>query len=408
MIWRAWAPRSRAESGKAIRGEFPFAARGWRRSPPPGLQRSGCSGRRRRAGWRVDAARCDGRRSAGDRRASSRPARWRRWARARPKRNVWDSPLLLVGGGLFGVMMIAFLALLYALTRGTAAEVFNKVRGRIQERQLRSRHRGLPSGSSSSIRAIRTRAWPAFAGPGPAASGDRRRQESRPGACRRPKRFCPRSRKKRRHSARPGPSWPSILPEIADGFATQAERSRPRWPARKSWSSWRARPCSSSTIRPTCRPRCARSARAGLPAILDKLKAAQRSIDQDKDLVAAVGKIKASSRKGNAARPTRSATSWCGRIPRLEANPAAGRPRFGRRRERAAAGASHRAGGPAATMPSRAAISRFARDRRRSRRTVAGGSRPVRRCLCSSKERRTGWTRQAAACCGGGLSATRR
>jgi hypothetical protein len=41
MIWRAWAPRSRAESGKAIRARVPLRSPRLRapRSPPPGLQR---------------------------------------------------------------------------------------------------------------------------------------------------------------------------------------------------------------------------------------------------------------------------------------------------------------------------------------------------------------------------------
>ena len=46
--------------------------------------------------------------------------------RSRKKRNVWDSPLLLIGGGLLGVMLVAFGLLWYSLTRGTAAEFLSQ------------------------------------------------------------------------------------------------------------------------------------------------------------------------------------------------------------------------------------------------------------------------------------------
>jgi len=41
-------------------------------------------------------------------------------------KNVWDSPFLLIGGGGVGVLTIAILLLFYSLTRGSAAELFNK------------------------------------------------------------------------------------------------------------------------------------------------------------------------------------------------------------------------------------------------------------------------------------------
>lgn len=41
-------------------------------------------------------------------------------------RNVWDSPLLLVGGGALGLLLVAFALLAYLLTRGTAAELFSE------------------------------------------------------------------------------------------------------------------------------------------------------------------------------------------------------------------------------------------------------------------------------------------
>jgi hypothetical protein len=47
-------------------------------------------------------------------------------ARRSPLKNVWDSPLMLIGGGALGVILVLFALLFYALTRGSAAELFSK------------------------------------------------------------------------------------------------------------------------------------------------------------------------------------------------------------------------------------------------------------------------------------------
>src|SRR5262245_2965716 len=39
----------------------------------------------------------------------------------RTARNVWDSPLILIGGGALGIILVLFALLFYALTRGSAA-----------------------------------------------------------------------------------------------------------------------------------------------------------------------------------------------------------------------------------------------------------------------------------------------
>ncbi|MBW8886102.1 MAG: hypothetical protein JF612_15310, partial [Planctomycetia bacterium] len=44
----------------------------------------------------------------------------------RSAKNVWDSPLMLIGGGALGVIFVVFALLFYALTRGSAAELFAK------------------------------------------------------------------------------------------------------------------------------------------------------------------------------------------------------------------------------------------------------------------------------------------
>src|SRR4029079_9008383 len=44
----------------------------------------------------------------------------------RAARNVWDSPLMLIGGGALGIILVLFALLFYALTRGSAAEMFAK------------------------------------------------------------------------------------------------------------------------------------------------------------------------------------------------------------------------------------------------------------------------------------------
>src|SRR5262249_10158556 len=44
----------------------------------------------------------------------------------RTAKNVWDSPLMLIGSGTLGVILVIFAILFYALTRGSAAELFTK------------------------------------------------------------------------------------------------------------------------------------------------------------------------------------------------------------------------------------------------------------------------------------------
>src|SRR6185436_17439772 len=91
----------------------------------------------------------------------------------------------------------------------------------------------------------------------------------------------------------------SILPDIADGFAMQAGQANET--ARKEELVKLAGEAMQLVNNPVYLPASLRKEREGrIAGVLDKLKVAQRSIDQDKDLVAAIGKIKTAAEKGDA------------------------------------------------------------------------------------------------------------
>ena len=81
--------------------------------------------------------------------------------------------------------------------------------------------------------------------------------------------------------------------------ASPRRPARPRTrPKRANWSNWPARRWRWSTIRRICRPRCARTAKATSAGSSISCKAAERGIQQDKDLATAVEKISAAAEKG--------------------------------------------------------------------------------------------------------------
>jgi hypothetical protein len=79
-----------------------------------------------------------------------------------PQKNVWDSPLLLIGGGALGVMLVVFLLLLYALTRGSAAELFGKAEEEYRNGSYSSAI-GIYETFLRTIPTIRAPVWPASA-----------------------------------------------------------------------------------------------------------------------------------------------------------------------------------------------------------------------------------------------------
>ncbi|HZN32915.1 MAG TPA: PQQ-binding-like beta-propeller repeat protein, partial [Pirellulaceae bacterium] len=235
------------------------------------------------------------------------------------KKNVWDSPLILVGGGLLGVLMIAFLALLYALTRGTAAEAFNKV-----EEEYKSGNYGVAiegyqrfldqysSNPNASLARVRL---------GLAQLHQVTDDGRNPGlALQTAKEVLPEIEKEQKSFGEARPELAAMLPEIADGFASQAERAGET--ARKEELVKLAGEAMQLVNNPSYLPASLRKEREGrIAAILDKLKAAQRSIDQDKELITAIGKIKGAAEKGNAREAYSVRDTLVRTYPALEVNP---------------------------------------------------------------------------------------
>ncbi|MCI0361770.1 MAG: hypothetical protein L0211_25065, partial [Planctomycetaceae bacterium] len=214
------------------------------------------------------------------------------------RRNVWDSPLLLVGGGLLGVMLVAFGLLYYSLTRGSAAELLaqadekyeggaftdavhlyetflekypknpnlSKARVRLGMAELRlmsSDGKNAKQGLTTAKRVL------------PEIASEERFDEARV-------------------------ELATLLPDIAEGFATMAAEAGET--AEKEALIAQADEAMKLVNNAAYLPPSLRKEReTRISAILDKLKVAQRSIEQDKDLGATLEKIAAAEKKGDAA-----------------------------------------------------------------------------------------------------------
>jgi hypothetical protein len=100
----------------------------------------------------------------------------------------------------------------------------------------------------------------------------------------------------------------SILPDIADGFAVQASEASTT--AKKEELVALAGEAMELVNNPSYIPASLRKDReARIAGILDKLKLAQRGIDEDKELVNAIGKSGAAAQQGDAAAARRDAST---------------------------------------------------------------------------------------------------
>ena len=112
----------------------------------------------------------------------------------------------------------------------------------------------------------------------------------------------------------------SILPDIADGFAGLASEADTT--AKKEELVQLANEAMDLVNSPTYIPASLRKDRqARIAGILDKLKLAQRSIDQDKELAAAIAKIDSAGQQGDAAAAYKVRSDLLKVFPALEAHP---------------------------------------------------------------------------------------
>jgi outer membrane protein assembly factor BamB len=217
---------------------------------------------------------------------------------AKPAKNVWDSPLLLIGGGALGLILVAFFILLYVLTRGSAAEMFAKA-----EEEYRS-------GSYTQANDIYDKFLKQYADdPNASLARVRRgmaslRQVTDDGKNPRlgletARQVLPQIESEEKFGEARG-ELATILPDIADGFATLASQAADT--SRKEELVKLTGEALALVNNPAYLPASLRKEREShIARTIDKIKVAERSIQQDKDLAAAVSQIAAAADKGNAA-----------------------------------------------------------------------------------------------------------
>jgi hypothetical protein len=203
--------------------------------------------------------------------------------------NVWDSPLLLLGGGGLLVMMIAFVVLFYALTRGKSAEVFNKA-----DEEYKSGAYGTAMAAFDKF--LETYPDDPLAGQARVLRGMAEIRQVSVNAAKDPRTALKTAQEvlpKIEREASFGDirdQLASILPDIADGFAEQAKTTDTV--ERKIELTKLADDSMVLVNNPSYLPAAQRKNLEGrLANILDKLTAARRSIDQEKELDVALGDI---------------------------------------------------------------------------------------------------------------------
>jgi outer membrane protein assembly factor BamB len=236
----------------------------------------------------------------------------------RPLKNVWDSPFLLIGGGLLGVIVVAFALLFYALTRGTAAELFSKAEEEYRSGSFTSASalydqflKKYPSDASASLARVRrgmaTLRQIADEGSNPRLSLETAEQ------------ILPEIEKEEKF-AEARAELSSILPAIADGLASRAIQTAD--PERKLQTVELASRAMALVNNPSYLPSSLRQDRESqISRIVDKLKVAERGIQQDKDLAAAVKSITEAAKNGQAAEGYRLRSELIRTYPALESHP---------------------------------------------------------------------------------------
>jgi outer membrane protein assembly factor BamB len=237
---------------------------------------------------------------------------------AKPVKNVWDSPLLLIGGGLLGVILVAFGILLYALTRGTAAELFNKAeqayRSGVYSEAIAGydlflkKYSDNPDASKARVRRGMAQI----------------RQVSDDGknprlALQTAKQVLPQIESEPQFSEARA-ELATILPEIADEFATLASRTEEM--VKKEELVKLAGEAMELVNNPSYVPATLRKEREHrIAGVLDKLRLAGRGIQQDKELASALEKISALAAKDEPREAYQVRTSLLRNYPGLETNP---------------------------------------------------------------------------------------
>ena len=215
------------------------------------------------------------------------------------KKNQWDSPLLLIGGGALGVLLLAAGLLVYSLTRGSASELFQK-----GEEDYRSGSystaiavfdeflKKYPSDPNSSLARVRR---------GMAQIRQVTDKASDPvQGLKAAQQVLPQIEVETESFNEARTELASILPDIADGFATKA-KDEPDTAKRVELVA-KTEAAIALVNNPSYIPSSLRKDQeVRISQIIEKLDAARRSIDQDRDLQTAVEKMTAAADQNQAA-----------------------------------------------------------------------------------------------------------
>jgi|GEM_PF-888213 len=213
------------------------------------------------------------------------------------KRNQWDSPLLLVGGGLLGAIGVVFALLYFSLTRGSAAELFEKAEAEYNQGAYPNAIAGydaflaqFPEDQNASLARVRrgiSQIRSLGDGSKDPAASLKRATEVLPQIENEPSFGEARA------------DLAQVLPTIADAFAQQAEDSQDS--DRRQQLVKSTEEAMELVTNPAYIPASLRKDIEGrISGVLEKLQVARRSIDQDQALKTALAKIDSAAKAGDA------------------------------------------------------------------------------------------------------------
>jgi len=197
----------------------------------------------------------------------------------------WDSPLLLIGGGSLGVLVIAFVALYVALTRGSAQEVYEQANEAYRSgsyntaitiyNKFVTSYPDDPNVSTARVKIGMARLHQNYDG-----------QKDMSGALKAAQDVLPRIEVEEDFEEARA-ELESMLPSIADNFATSAKASTDV--ARMEKYVEQAHAAMKLVNNPTYLPTTRRkNQEARIDAIQEKIRVAERTINQDKALDSAM------------------------------------------------------------------------------------------------------------------------
>jgi hypothetical protein len=200
----------------------------------------------------------------------------------------WDSPLLLLGGGGLGILLIAFVVLYFALTRGSAQEIYEEANEKYRSgayataislyQKFASKYPEDPNVSAARVKIGMSRLHQDYDGQKDMGRALKTAQQVLPEI----------AKESNFDDARS--ELESMLPSIADSFASTAKATTDRKRAEEQveLAEKALELVNNATYLPSSRRQ---NQQARLDSILGKVHVAKRMINQDKALAKAIGEL---------------------------------------------------------------------------------------------------------------------